>query len=150
MAGTTYVQLRVDLGNGCTTLRRRPPNADTLNDAEAKLERKRTERRDSNLPQTGRRPCFDDYAYEHLASEVFLAKKMGMQGIERQAINRWIAHIGGVRVDKITPAHIHGYRKSRLKLERMARTMNLETIALRNGLKLSTVDFIVDRICSVW
>ena len=42
-----------------------------------------------------------------------------------------------MRVDKITPAHIHGYRESRLKLGRTARTANLDTIALRNVLKLA-------------
>ncbi len=144
--GRYYAQLRVDLGNGRTAPRRLPLNADTLDDAKAELERKRTERRDGKLPQTGHRPRLDEFAREYLASEVFLAKKTGTQGIERQAINRWIAHLGGVRVDKITPAHIHGFRESRLKLGRTARTANLDTIALRNVLKLARDLEHIDRL----
>ena len=45
---------------------------------------------------------FDDSAREYFASATFAQKKASTQEIERQAINRWITHLGGIRLDKIT------------------------------------------------
>lgn len=132
-----YAQLRVDLGNGRTAPRRFPLTAATLDEAKGELDRKRVERKDNKLPQIGRRPKFADFAQEYLASATLAQKKTSTQGIERQAITRWITHLGSVRVDKITPPLIHGYREGRLALGRTARTVNLDTIALRNVLKLA-------------
>ena len=141
-----YAQLRVDLGNGRTAPRRLPLIAATMEDAKAELESKRTERRAGKLPQTGHRPRFDAFAQEYFASAGFAEKKSGTQSIERLAIGRWIAHVGGVRVDKITPAYIHSYREGRMKLGRTARTANLDTIALRNVLKLARERDLIERL----
>ena len=130
-----YAQLRVDLGNGTTAPRRIALAAANLDEAKAELERTRTERRAGTLPATGFRPKFEDFAREYLASATFAQKKLSTQGIERQAINRWIKHLGGVRLDKITPAMIKNYRNARLALGRTARTANLDTVAVRNVLK---------------
>ena len=48
--GRYYAQLRVDLGNGTTAPRRLALDAANLDEAKAELERKRTERRDNELP----------------------------------------------------------------------------------------------------
>ncbi|MCE9610352.1 MAG: site-specific integrase [Chthoniobacter sp.] len=132
-----YAQLRVDLGNGRTAPRRIALTAENLDQAKAELERTRTERRAGTLPTTGHRPKFDDFAREYFASAAFAQKKTSTQGIERQALNRWIAHLGGIRLDKITAPMIHAYREQRLALGRMARTVNLDTVAVRNVLKLA-------------
>ena len=60
-----YAQLRIDLGNGRTAPRRLALEASNLDEAKGELERKRTERRDGKLPQTGHRPKFDDFAREY-------------------------------------------------------------------------------------
>ena len=132
-----YGQLRVDLGNGRTAPRRIPIEADNLDAAKAALERIRTERRAGSLPTTGHRPKFDDFAREYFASATLAQKKMSTQLIERQALNRWISHLGGIRLDKITAPMIHSYREQRLALGRAARTVNLDTVAVRNVLKLA-------------
>ena len=132
-----YAQLRVDLGNGRTAPRRLPLVATTLDGARGELERKKTERRDGRLPRTGHRPKFGDFAREYLASPTLAAKKTRTQNSERQAIGRWVQHLGEVRLDKITPAHIFGYRDKRLASGTSARTVNLDVIALRNVLKLA-------------
>ena len=132
-----YAQLRVALGNGTTAPRRLPLEASNLDEAKAELERKRTENRDGKLPQRGHRPTFGEFAGEYLGSPTLAAKKEGTRQNERQAIARWTAHLGGVRVDRITPQHIHAYREGRLGGGASARTVNLDGVALRNVLKFA-------------
>ena len=132
-----YAQLRVDLGNGRTAPRRLALEASNLDEAKGELERKRTERRDGKLPQRGIRPTFEDFAREYLASSTLAQKKQRTQDSERQAIGRWSAHLGGVRLDKITSPLIHSYREKRLAGGASARTVNLDTIGLRNVLKFA-------------
>jgi integrase len=144
-----YAQLRVDIGDGRTAPRRIPLDADGLDEAKAELESKRTQRRDGKLPQTGFRPKFADFALEYLTGPSLAQKKTSTQGIERQAINRWITHLGAVRLDKITAPMIHSYREKRLALNRMARTVNLDVIALRNVLKLARERGFIERLPEV-
>ena len=110
------------------------------------LERKRTERADDKLPQTGRRPKFDDFAREYLESSTLARKKPRTQDKERQAIGRWNAHLGGVCMDKITPPLIHGYRDKRLAGGVSARTVNLDTIALRNVREFAKKRALIERL----
>ena len=132
-----YAQIRADLGDGRTAPRRFALQASNLDEAKGELERKRTERRDGKLPQRGLRPTFEDFAREYLASATHSHKKDRTQDSERLALNRWVSHLGGVRIDKITSAHIHRYRDKRLESGVSARTVNLDTIAFRNVLKLA-------------
>ena len=132
-----YAQLRVDQGNGRTSPRRFALDAASLEEAKGELDRKRTERRDGELPQTGHRPKFDDFARQYLDGPALAQKKEGTRQNERQAIARWSAHLGGVRVDKITPQIVYGFREKRLAGGASARTVNLDTVALRNVLKLA-------------
>lgn len=141
-----YAQLRVDIGDGRTAPRRVPLRATTLDEAKAELERTRTKRNDGKLPQTGFRPKFEDFAQEYLSGPSLALKKPSTQAIERQAIHRWIAHLGAVRLDKITAPMIHSYREKRLALNRMARTVNLDVIALRNVLKLAIERGFIERL----
>jgi integrase len=143
-----YAQLRVDLGNGHTAPRRLALNARNLDEAKGELESKRTQRRDGKLPQTGNRPKFEVVAQEYLDGPTFAQKKLSTQQIEKLAVNRWMAHLGGVRVDKITAPMIHAYREKRL-VGRKARTINLDTIALRNVLKLARERGLIERLPEV-
>ena len=104
-----YAQLRMDIGDGRTAPRRVPLNAATLDEAKAELECTRTQRNDGKLPQTGFRPKFEDFAEEYLRGPSVARKKPSTQAIERQAINRWVTHLGAVRLDKITSPMIHSY-----------------------------------------
>lgn len=141
-----YAQLRMDIGDGRTAPRRVPLNAATLDEAKVELERTRTQRNDGKLPQTGFRPKFEDFAEEYLRGPSLAQKKPSTQAIERQAINRWVTHLGAVRLDKITSPMIHSYREKRLALNRMARTVNLDVIALRNVLKLAVERGFIERL----
>ena len=132
-----YAQLRVDLGNGTTAPRRLPLEAVNLEEAKAELERKRTERRDDELPRRGNQPRFEDFAREYLASPILAQKKEGTQQNERQAIARWTAHLGGVRVDRISATQINAFREKRLGGGASARTVNLDAVVLKNVLKLA-------------
>ena len=135
--GRYYAQLRVDLGNGRTAPRRKPLEASNLDEAKAALESVRTERRGGKLPRSGHRPRFEDFAREYLNSPTLAAKKEGTQQNERQAVGRWVLHLGGIRVDKIAPTLIHSFRENRLRGGASARTVNLDAVALRNVLKLA-------------
>ena len=132
-----YVQMRVDLGNGRKAPRRLALDASNLDEAKRELERKRTENRDGKLPQRGHRPRFDAFSREYLDSPTHAAKKAGTRQNERQAIERLLAHVGGVRVDKINPTHIHSFRETRQRGGAGATTVNLDVIVLRAVLKLA-------------
>ncbi len=144
-----YAQLRVDQGNGRTSPRRFALNASNLDEAKGELDRKRTERRDGELPTTGHRPKFDDFAAQYLASPTLAQKKEGTQQNERQAIGRWSGHLGGVRVDKIIPQVVYGYREKRLAGGASARTVNLDCVALRNVLKLAVERGLIEQLPAV-
>ncbi len=141
-----YAQLRVNLGNGTTAPRRFALEATNLDEAKAALERTRTERQDGELRQTGYRPKFADFAQEYVTGPILAQKKAGTQKLERWAIARWSAHLGGIRLDKITPPLIHSYREKRLAGGTSARTVNLDTIALRNVLKLAREHGLIERL----
>ena len=139
----------MDIGDGRTAPRRVPLTAATLDEAKAELERTRTQRNDGKLPQTGFRPKFEDFAQDYLTGSSLAQKKPSTQAIERQAINRWITHLGAVRRDKITSPMIHGYREMRFALNRVARTVNLDVIAVRNVLKVAVERGFIERLPEV-
>ncbi|XHR31302.1 MAG: site-specific integrase [Chthoniobacteraceae bacterium] len=59
---------------------------------------------------------------------------------KRQALKRWKAHLGNVRVDRIEDSDIASFRDKRLRDGAHARTVNLDLIALRNVLKAAVED----------
>ncbi len=141
-----YGQMRIDNGNGTTTPKRIPLEASNLDEAKAALEKARTENRAGDLPTIGHAPKFADFADAYLASETLRQKKARTAAQEGFAIDRWKAHLGGVRIDKITPAMIHSFRDKRLAAGRAARTTNLDVVALRNVLKLAVNRGIIERL----
>jgi integrase len=147
--GRYYGQLWIERSDGRKAARRFPLMKDlrpvaTLAEAKEALEVLRHERRENALPTEGRKPSFADFADSYLTSGSFLAKKPGTQQNERQALERWKAHLGGVRIDKITPALAASFKDARLKGEKLGttrsrkagkRTVNMDLITLRNLLK---------------
>jgi len=144
--------MRVDLGNGRTAPRRIRLEATTLDEAKAALRKKRTQKDEGKISAPGFRPKFEECADKYLESQTFLRKKESTQRSERQAIARWKAHIGGVRIDKLSAPMIHSYREKRLALKsRKApnngiseRTVNLDVIALRHVLRFAMDGALID------
>ncbi len=148
-----YAQLRVDVGNGRSVPRRLPLAAVDLTTARAELERKRTERLENRLRLPGRRPTFESFAREYYSSPAFTQKKPRTQYSQRQAIERWIKHIGALSLEKISLKMVDNYRRIRLSEKRRstgkpvsARTVNLDVIALRQVLSYAKLCGHVDNI----
>jgi hypothetical protein len=147
--GRYYALLWADTGNGKKAPRRLPlfdadqQPARTLTAAKQALEIKRHERRENKLPTAGRKPCLADYCTVYFQKATVQRKRIGTIKNERQALGRWCDHIGQVRIDQNTPAHIGGFLDKRLKggvfcgrkLEGSSeRTANLDLLMLRNVL----------------
>jgi integrase len=150
--GRYYCQLWVDLGNGRKAARRFPLLNDegapvsNLNEAKAALEVKRNDRREKRLPTLGRKPLFLDYCATYFEKAKVSRKRAGTLENERQAIARWRAHLGNIRIDKISTPMVAAFVDKRLKggsfggrLFKPAaeRTVNLDLIALRNVMSLA-------------
>ena len=63
---------------------------------------------------------------DYQRSAQFLGKKLGTRENEIQALNRWIKHLGGVRVDWIKPDRMTDFRNARKAQGVSARTINLD------------------------
>lgn len=106
--GRYYCQLWVELGNGRKAARRFPllnddgAPATNLNEAKAALEVKRHDRRENRLPTLGRKPLFHDYCATYFEKAKASRKRAGTLENERQAIARWRAYLGNIRIDKIS------------------------------------------------
>jgi integrase len=149
--GTTYyAQIRVALGNGRSAPRRFPLEAENLDQAKAQLEAKRTEKRqekrEKKFHRPGRAPKFDELSQKYLASEFLKQKKASTQRSERQAIARWQTHMGGIAVDEITPSIVESFREKRLRTGTSARTVNLDTIALRHVLSMAKRERFIENL----
>lgn len=135
--GKYYAQMRVDQGDGTTKAIRVPLKSETLDAARAEAEERRTEKKKGELHLPGHRPKFSDLVAKYKASAVFLSKKEGTRQNETQSLNRWIAHIGGIRIDWIKTDSIstfHGKRKA----DGVAnRTANLDTTAFNNCMRFA-------------
>ena len=132
-----YAQLRVDIGNGQSKPKRIPLTATTLDQAKVELEKTRTRNREGKLPSTGHRPMFFDFADQYLASPIHAQKKQSTRNSERVILEYWKAHLGGIRLDKITDVMVKSYREKRLAQGVTARTVNKETVAFYQVLKLA-------------
>jgi hypothetical protein len=82
----------------------------------------------------GHRPKFSVLATDYQVSAEFLAKKPGTRENETQALNRWITHLGGLRVDWIKPSHLVDFRNKRTAAGLTARTINLDMVAFNNAM----------------
>lgn len=139
-----YAQLSIeDFANGKKRVRRVPlvnseaKPVETVAQAIAELNRLRTQRSDDALPQLGRTPTFSAYADAYLAGikTGVGTKKPNTIAKEEHTLALWKNHLGGIRLDKIRPAHVAGFMKKRLADDMSKRTVKLDVIALRNVLK---------------
>lgn len=154
--GVFWAQLWVDRGDGKKTARRfrlkTPEGRDVANlpEARAALELLRQDRREDRLPTMGAKPTLAEYAKTYLASGVFQRKKEGTQELERMSLEKWARQCGGVRVDKLTSAHVSGFIDRRLKGQIAPgrrvlrpvgeRTVQLDLVTLRNLLNAARDD----------
>jgi integrase len=132
-----YAQLRMEVEGGQTKPKRIALNATSLDQARAELEKIRTENRAGKLELPGRRPSFSEFADEYLASATHDQKSSSTRRAERVILGYWKAHLGGVALDKITPAMVKAYRENRLGEGVKARTVNIETVTFYAVLKLA-------------
>jgi integrase len=129
-----YAQMRVATPDGRTRPVRVPLKARRLDDAKKEAEAKRTENRKGEMHLPGHRPKFKDLVEKYQKSAEFLVKKPGTRENEIQALNRWITHLGGVRIDWIRPDRMTSFRDLRMKQGVSARTINLDLVAFNNAM----------------
>lgn len=133
--GTFYAQMRVRSPNGKSKPVRIRLDAQTLAEARAEAERRRTEKRDGSLHLPGRRPLFSALVENYKASAVFLGKKEGTRQNETQALKRWVEHVGGQRVDWIDKGAVTSFRDIRSRDGVTNRTINLDVTAFNNAMR---------------
>jgi integrase len=129
-----YAQMRISGANGKSRPVRIPLEAASLLDAQKELEKRRTENRNGEMHLPGRRPTFEVLAADYQRSAQFLGKKLGTRQNEIQALNRWIAHLGGIRVDWIKADRMTDFRNRRKAEGVSARTINLDLVAFNNAM----------------
>ena len=134
--GRFYAQLTIeDENTGKKGVRRISlENVTTAAQARDKMEELRVDRRKGQLPVLRRTPRFDEYAEQYLDyhRKVKDAKRASTLETETYALDRWKAHLGHVRIDKITRALVDSYIAKRKTAGRSGRTVNLEVTAFRN------------------
>jgi integrase len=130
-----YAQMRVRSANGESKPVRIRLDAKTLIEARAEAERRRTEKRDGSLHLPGRRPLFSALVENYKVSAVFLGKKEGTRQNETQALERWVAHVGGKRIDWIDTGAITSFRDKRSREGVTNRTINLDVTAFNNAMR---------------
>lgn len=141
--GRYYAQVSIeDFQTGQKRVRRVPlannegNPVETVAQAIAELNRLRTHRADGELPALGRTPTFADYADTYLTQvKAAQEKKASTIGKEEATLEKWKAHLGGIRLDKIRPIHIASFMNKRLEAGASKRTVKLDIIILRNVLK---------------
>lgn len=143
--GRYYGQLWVEQDNKKTARRFPLLNEDglpvsTLNEAKEAFEIKRHDRRENVLPSAGRKPMLFAFIETYFGKAEVARKKPGTIQNEKQALERWKAHLGDIRVDRIQTPMIAAYKDKRLRKGLSPRTVNLDIIALRNVLKWAVED----------
>ena len=141
--GRYYAQISIeDFATGLKRVRRVPlvnskGNAvESVAQAVAQLNALRIHRAADTLPKQGRTPTFTAYADAYLA-QIKAGKEKKSSTIEKEEgiIALWKNHMGGIRLDKIRPAHVAGMMNKRLAAGMSKRTAKLDIIVLRNVLK---------------
>ena len=140
--GRFYARLSVEADNGMkktrwvTLVTPEGNPVETVPQAVAELARLRTQRTDDALPVLGQTPTFADYADNYLAQvKAGKEKKASTISKEETVLAMWKKHLGGLRLDKIRPAHVASFMNKRLAAGMNKRTANLDIIILRNVLK---------------
>lgn len=134
--GRYYAQMVVeDQHTGQKRVRRVPlEKASTPSQAKAEMNELLLKRRKGNLPVLKRSPKFTAFADEYLEfhQQAKDKKRASTMETEGYAIDRWKAHLGERRLDKIARAHIDTYIAKRQTEGASARTVNLEVTVFRN------------------
>lgn len=139
-----YARLSVeDFRNGKKSVKWVPLTDDageplaTFAQARDKLNSLRTHRADDTLPKLGRTPTFAEYVDTYLTTIKAGqgTKKPATIEKEESTLALWKNHMGGIRLDKIRPAHVASFMQKRLTAGMNKRTVKLDVIALRNVLK---------------
>jgi len=142
--GRYYAQITVeDANTGLKQVKRVPlEGARTSAQAIAKFQDLLTQRRKGSLPVLKRTPKFADYAgqYFDFYKQVKDAKRESTLKTERFAIDRWIEHLGHVRLDRITRALVNSFIAKRQAAGVSGRTVNLDVICFRNVMKRAIDD----------
>lgn len=136
--GRFYARLSVeDHLTGKKSTRRVPLEATTVPAAIKELSTLRVDRERNELPVLKQAPIFRDFAAMYLAhyASVTAAKRQATLDKEKRSLTRWSTHVGGLRLDKITRAHVNRFIAARQEEGVTGRTVNLDVIALRNCLK---------------
>src|ERR1017187_3787111 len=141
--GRFYAQISgQDFSTGLKRVRRVPlvntegNPVESVAQAITEINRLRTHRSEDTLPKLGRTPAFADYADAYLAQvKAGNEKKASTIEKEESIIALWKNHLGGIRLDKIRPAHVASMMNKRLAAGMSKRTAKLDIIALRNVLK---------------
>jgi integrase len=148
--GRYYAQLWIDLGNGKKSARRFPLQDEqeqpirSLSDAKDALVSLVESRKKNALPQRGQRTTFANFAAHYLQMASTRQKGKRTQDKEAGALEMWSAHLGHIRVDRITTPMIKDFVERRLNGcwlrgkrydAATPRTVTLDLIALRNVLK---------------
>ena len=144
--GRFYGQLWVDREDGKKTARKFPlitaddAPVQTLNEAKEAMDVLRNDRRERVLPTCGHKPSLAAYVETYFGKAEIGRKKLGTLENERQALARWMRHLGDVRIDRIATPMIASFKDKRLREGVSPRTVNLDQIALRNVLKRAVDD----------
>lgn len=141
--GAFYARLDLETAAG-TKQTRRVRLADgagvpvkTVPEAVKALARLRDKRDTNSLPALHLCPVFADAVASYLDfySKVTDAKRPATLQKERGCLALWVAHMGGVRVNKIKKKHINDFIAKRQAAGICGRTVNIDVIVLRNVLK---------------
>ncbi len=111
-----------------------------LNAAKEAFEILRHARREKTLRPLGNRPLLAEYIATYFAKAEIAQKRPATLEKERCSLDRWKRHMGEARIDRITLGMTAALIDERLREGVSARTVNLDTIALRNVLKRAVKD----------
>jgi integrase len=116
--------------------------ARTVAEARTAMQDLLKDRRDHNLPVLKRSPRLADYWEKYFAFFELVkdAKRASTLHREKSARRNWLKHLGEIRLNEITRAHLNGYMAARQGAGKKPRTVNLDMIALRNVLKRAIDD----------
>lgn len=139
-----FVQMAfLDPQTGCKSTKRvRLETARTVAEARIAMQELHKDRRDHNLPVLKRSPRLADYweNYFNFYESVKDAKRVSTLHREKSARKNWLAHLGEIRLNEITRAHLNAYVAKRQISNTKPGTVNRDMIALRNVLKRAVDD----------
>ena len=98
-----------------------------------------TQRDEGRLPVLKMTPKLSEYVVTYKA-RVAGKKRASTLAKEGAALDKWIEHFGGLRIDKIRKSHVNDFITERLADGLSGRTVNLDVIALRNLIKQALED----------